>query len=81
MLGFSDLFAIINGPNGCCRRFGGILKGGRLWRSNSSECKKVSSPLDEPDLVKCTEQGDKRARAADAENLYALTNVSQCVRD
>ena len=36
-------------------RLGGILKGGRLWRSNSAEGKKVSTPPDEPDVVKCSE--------------------------
>jgi len=37
-------------------RLGGILKGGRLWRSNSSDGKKVVTPPEEPDVVKCTER-------------------------
>ena len=37
-------------------RLGGILKGGRLWRSNSNDGKKAAStPPDEPDIVKCSE--------------------------
>jgi len=48
-------------------RVGGILKGGRLWRSNSSESKKVTSPSEEPDVVKCTEKDRDRLPEKDGE--------------
>lgn len=48
-------------------RLGGILKGGRLWRSNSAEGKKVTSPPEEPDVVKCTER-ENRERLAEKES-------------
>ncbi|CAL8113394.1 unnamed protein product [Orchesella dallaii] len=56
-------------------RLGGILKGGRLWRSNSAEGKKVTSPPDEPDVVKCTER-DSRERLSDKDPSDRTNAVS-----